>query len=197
MNYNKIKIPINKKHVIEVSAHLFFEKGYGYTSMDDVSQVSGVSKSNIYYHFKGKEELLEAVIDYWSNYYRQLVEQAIYNTNTSVESRIISFLEELTSEISNRGYKGSCPFITLYMQSPMEPDVSKRKITFFFKRLEPAFVNLFQQGIDSGEFRGNIPAESIGNLFLSTMEGALLLSEITQDNKNTLTAATNFCKMLY
>jgi len=197
MKVNQHKIPLNKKLVIETSAQLFFDKGYGYTSMDDVSLVSGVSKSNIYYHFKSKEDLLVAVIEYWSEYYRKLIEQAVYAKTLSVESRIISFLNSLSMEISKREYKGSCPFITLYMQSPMEPTDAKRKITFFFTRLEPAFVELFQQGIDQGEFQGKITAESMGSLFLTTMEGALLLSEVTQDSSKIITTAKNFCKMLY
>ena len=54
----------NKNRVIETAASLFLKVGYTYTSMDEVVQQSGVSKSNVYYHFSSKEELLLAVIDF-------------------------------------------------------------------------------------------------------------------------------------
>ena len=54
----KIKL-MNQKRVIEVAATLFLEKGFAYTSMDELVRVSKVSKSNVYYHFSNKEVLLE------------------------------------------------------------------------------------------------------------------------------------------
>lgn len=57
--------PVNRTKAVEVAAQLFLRQGYAYVSMDEVVRVSGVSKSNIYYHFKNKEELLQAVVQFW------------------------------------------------------------------------------------------------------------------------------------
>ena len=197
MKNKKTKEPFNKKHVIEVASQLFFVNGYSYTSMDEVTRISGVSKSNIYYHFKSKDDLLAAVIDYWINHYQKLIKEAVANPSLPVEERIVSFLDSIAHEIMGRDYKGSCPFITLYIQSPMEPDLAKKKITGFFQQLHPAFVELFQQGVDSGEFRQTINSARIGSLFLATMEGAVLLAETMKDTSLLVTTAKDFCEMLY
>lgn len=197
MKNNKTKEPFNKKHVIDVASRLFFVKGYSYTSMDEVTRISGVSKSNIYYHFKSKDELLVAVIDYWISHYQELIKEAVANPSQSVEERMITFLASISTEIMGRDYKGSCPFITLYIQSPMEPNIAKEKITNFFQQLQPVFVELFQQGVESGEFRKTLNCVSTGSLFLATMEGAILLSETMKDTSNLVTTAKAFCEMLY
>ncbi|MHC5228173.1 TetR/AcrR family transcriptional regulator [Enterococcus sp. LJL99] len=197
MKNNKTKEPFNKKHVIDVASRLFFVKGYSYTSMDEVTRISGVSKSNIYYHFKSKDELLVAVIEYWSNHYQELILESVGNKSQSVEERIITFLSAISQEIIGREFKGSCPFITLYIQSPMKPNTAKKKITTFFQQLQPVFVELFQQGAASGEFRSTLNCTSTGSLFLSTMEGAILLSETLQDTTLLITTAKDFCEMLY
>jgi AcrR family transcriptional regulator len=44
--------------VLTVSSALFAEKGYGRTSMRDVSRATGMSLSGLYYYFSSKEELL-------------------------------------------------------------------------------------------------------------------------------------------
>lgn len=62
---SKSSSPVNRTKAVEVAAQLFLRQGYSYVSMDEVVRVSGVSKSNIYYHFKNKEELLQAVVQYW------------------------------------------------------------------------------------------------------------------------------------
>lgn len=42
--------------------------------MDEIVKVSNVSKSNVYYHFANKDELLDAAIDYWINSYQKDLE---------------------------------------------------------------------------------------------------------------------------
>lgn len=46
-----------KKHIVEKAKDLFSRKGYTATSIQDVCAAAGVSKGNLYYHFKSKEDL--------------------------------------------------------------------------------------------------------------------------------------------
>ncbi|MGN7309369.1 TetR/AcrR family transcriptional regulator, partial [Bacillus subtilis] len=84
--------------------------------MDEVVRVSGVSKSNIYYHFKNKEELLQAVVQYWIAQYESEIYLLLSQREREVTERIYSFIASLSAGMEGRDYKGSCPFITLYMQ---------------------------------------------------------------------------------
>lgn len=72
----KVKL-MNQKRVIEVAATLFLEKGFAYTSMDELVRVSKVSKSNVYYHFSNKEVLLEGVVDYWIEMYQSAIDDVL------------------------------------------------------------------------------------------------------------------------
>ena len=50
--------------ILDVAFRLFMEKGYEYTSIQDIlDQLGGLSKGAIYHHFKSKEEILVAVVD--------------------------------------------------------------------------------------------------------------------------------------
>lgn len=50
--------------ILEVAFRLFMEKGYEYTSIQDIiDQLGGLSKGAIYHHFKSKEDILVAVIN--------------------------------------------------------------------------------------------------------------------------------------
>ena len=50
--------------IVDVSLRLFLEKGYEYTSIQDIIDGLGnLSKGAIYHHFRSKEEILEAVTD--------------------------------------------------------------------------------------------------------------------------------------
>ena len=50
--------------ILDVAFHLFMEKGYEHTSVQDIiNNLGGLSKGAIYHHFKSKEDILVAVTD--------------------------------------------------------------------------------------------------------------------------------------
>lgn len=188
--------PVNWTKAVEVAAQLFLRQGYSYVSMDEVVRASGVSKSNIYYHFTNKEELLQAVVQYWIAQYESQVYILLSQRERSVEERVNSFIATLSAGIEGRNFEGSCPFITLYMQTPASaPDV-KASISRFFRELQPMIEKLFQQGVDSGEFREGMDAGAVSSLFVAALEGSLVLAETARDTGIIEQSVRTFCKML-
>jgi AcrR family transcriptional regulator len=49
--------------LLDVAVRVFTERGYDGTSMGDLAQASGLSKSSLYHHFASREELLRAALD--------------------------------------------------------------------------------------------------------------------------------------
>ena len=54
----------SKEELLEVAIDLFSEKGYVGTSIRDIAQAVGRSVSNVYHHFKNKEDLWLAILEY-------------------------------------------------------------------------------------------------------------------------------------
>jgi len=48
--------------LLAVAVRVFNERGYDGTSMEDLAKATGLSKSSIYHHFEGKEELLRLAL---------------------------------------------------------------------------------------------------------------------------------------
>lgn len=186
----------NRKHVIEIAAQMFLTGGYAFTSMDDVMRVSKVSKSNIYYHFKSKDELLLAVVEYWIDVYEAALYATLSQNERGVEERILEFVDMLASGIEERDCHGGCPFLSLYVQSPANAQAVKARITGFFIELQPLLTKLFHQGIKKAEFRAVVQPEQAASLFIAALEGALVLAETMQNVSMIRETAQNFCRML-
>ena len=56
-NKNKVK-----QDIIEVAASIFSRFGYKKTTMEDIASAINMGKSSLYYYFKSKEEIFEAVV---------------------------------------------------------------------------------------------------------------------------------------
>lgn len=49
-------------HIVDSADRLFYQRGYESTSFADIADSVQISKGNFYYHFKSKDEILDAVI---------------------------------------------------------------------------------------------------------------------------------------
>lgn len=52
-----------RETIVLAARELFSRYGFKKTTMDDISSAIGKAKSSIYYYFKGKEEIFEAVVE--------------------------------------------------------------------------------------------------------------------------------------
>ena len=50
-----------KIDILKAATHLFAAKGFKETSMSEVAAMTGTAGSNIFYHYKTKEDILLAI----------------------------------------------------------------------------------------------------------------------------------------
>lgn len=51
-----------REAIVQAADALFYERGFEHTSFADIAQAVQISRGNFYYHFRTKDEILEAVI---------------------------------------------------------------------------------------------------------------------------------------
>lgn len=57
-----MKASETRQNIIIAADKLFYEQGFEFTSFADIAGVVGISRGNFYYHFKTKDEILDAVV---------------------------------------------------------------------------------------------------------------------------------------
>lgn len=173
----------NREHVVAVASQMFLRRGVANTSMDDVVRESGVSKSNIYYHFKSKDELLLAVLDHRVSVFREAVlEPVMRQHGTSVVAALKTFAMTITAEFERRDCVGGCPFMSLAVQAATTNPVVKERVARFFEEQTAQFEKVIAYGVSRGELRQDIdPAEAAG-LLMSTIDGSLFIGTLSRDS---------------
>ncbi|UWQ77921.1 TetR/AcrR family transcriptional regulator [Leisingera sp. S132] len=103
--------PATKDRIAQAADQLFYERGFEATSFADIAAAVGISRGNFYYHFKTKDEILEAVIAR-----RLAATRAMLNTwqaeGAGPEQRIICFIRILIANQARVTLYG-CPVGTL------------------------------------------------------------------------------------
>lgn len=104
-------MPDTRSQIVEAADKLFYERGYEHTSFADIAAVVGLSRGNFYYHFKTKDDILEAVIDLRKSRTQALLDGWAEQGRTPVErlDRFIGMMVMNSPQIRRHG----CPVGTL------------------------------------------------------------------------------------
>ncbi len=78
------------RQIIEVSMRLFARKGFSTTSIQEIATESGISKGAFYLHFKSKDDLLLAILQY----HFEMIEKAFSEQVTSTQSPREKFISQ-------------------------------------------------------------------------------------------------------
>lgn len=100
-----------RDHIVEAADQLFYRQGYEHTSFSHIANVVQISRGNFYFHFKTKDEILDAVINVRLADTRKMLEQWEIEGKQPAD-RIRSFIHIL---IANRAdiKRYGCPVGTL------------------------------------------------------------------------------------
>ncbi len=86
--------PSTREQIIEAADQLFYQQGFDHTSFAHIAEAVNISRGNFYYHFKTKDEILDAVISRRLANTRAMLEQWEVKGESPAE-RIGSFIDIL------------------------------------------------------------------------------------------------------
>lgn len=133
-----------REQIIEAADWLFYQRGYEHTSFSEIANAVGISRGNFYYHFKTKDEILDAVIDLRLANTQRMLEQW-ESEGERPEDRIRCFIRILITNWSRIKDYG-CPVGTLTAElaklNHASLDEANKVFTLFRAWLREQFIQL-------------------------------------------------------
>ena len=163
-----------QKRIIDGAAQIFAERGYGLTTIDQISQSLQLSKGAIYIYFKSKEGLFVAVLQ--SIYERRFTFlSTAYQIDDSISVKFDKILDRLGSLVNRDDYV----FIRLWLEGFLEsehiPSLQKIK-TVSLQHFYELLYALLQEGQHSGEINPKIDLSSMTDALMAVSDGLMLHS---------------------
>ena len=164
----------NRERIITAANRLFYIKGYNQTSFADVANELEISKGNLHYHFRSKDDLLKAIISFridmvkgnlakWEQAYPEPIDKL---------RRFVQMLINEEADIVRYG----CPIGSLNMELGKFQlelrDLSRELFELFRRWLEKAFKQL-----------GHKDSKALSLHLLTMAQGAALLTYVYADKK--------------
>ena len=98
--------PDKRTRLIETATNLAYARGFRETSLADIAEAARVPVGNVYYYFKTKEELAEAVVERRLEEFRAA--RAEWDRLSSPKERLLAFVGSIQANREQLA-RGGCP----------------------------------------------------------------------------------------
>lgn len=111
-----------KEQILAAAIALFCQKGYYSTSIEDVAKHGGISKGLVYHYFRGKEELLAALVDIRINDVVEVMNTA--NGKPTPDQQIRHIIEGALEDVRRKPEIFRF-YLNLFTQPLLDPAIAK------------------------------------------------------------------------
>src|SRR5688500_935270 len=139
-----------RAQILECAIETFAELGYANTSLARIAERAGISKGVISYHFAGKAELMEQIVE---QVYREIAELVLprMEKETTVTGALRANIRSVAEYM--RGHRAQLLALGEIFNNVRTTDGKRRYGIAFNEQIYEAREALFRRGQQSGELR--------------------------------------------
>lgn len=181
-----------RARIIEVAAALIREKGIVGATFDDVKASASVSSSQICHYFNNKDGLVRAVID------RQIeiVLEIQGSADLSSLSGARAWRDDLIA-VARSNARGGFALASLGAQLTQSDDLARAQVGVGFGKWRIILSRQLEVVVESLGVSNSLTPDRLAVTLLSTIQGALLQSQIDRDTQVLEAAMDTFIALAY
>lgn len=164
--------------IIAKVAPIFNMHGYEGTSLSQLTEAIGLTKGALYGHFKSKDEIALAALEYNIEQIKGEISARMVPLDNSCDKLIAfaGYYRDMLDKISERG---GCPILNAAIDSDNTDlslrDFVVRAITDWMGMI----ILIIRRGVKRREIKKVTDAEAFATLFVTFIEGGIMLSKVT------------------
>lgn len=167
-----------KQFIIEKTAPVFNSKGFWGTSLQDLTDVTGLTKGSIYGNFKNKDEVALAVLEHNLGKVRAILTDAIAEKK-NYRDKLLCYPDLYENFARHDFPTGGCPILNTAIEADDTHPALKeaaRKALLYWK---DTLVHLINKGKEKGEFKTETSAEESALTIIALIEGSRMMIKLT------------------
>lgn len=151
-----------RNEILDAADKLFGQKGFDNTSTNDILEKVGIARGTLYYHFKSKEDIMDALIERYTVILLGAAHEIALDKNIPVHERIIQVVKALN--ISGTGSSEIMEHIHKPQNALMHQKIQK----VIIRGVPPIMTGIIKEGIEQGIFHTPYPYECMEMLVAYT-----------------------------
>ncbi len=172
-----------KNEILDAAERLFGTKGFDNTSTNDILNEVGIARGTLYYHFKSKEDILDAMIG-------RITEQLIAKARVIAGNRELPVLKRLTMTILALNVDTALGHEVMEQVHRAQNALLHQKMQeCLLSGVNPVITGLIEEGIEQEICRTEYPAEAVEMVMLySSVAFDALVERSEEERQRKITA---------
>lgn len=171
-----------RQYIIDKAAVLFNQKGFSGTSLKDILNATGLSKGGFYGNFNSKEEISIAAFDHAVEVVKKQVALRTHIIENSLDKlkAVVYFYKE---HLFQPPVDGGCPILNTSIEADDNNPILRERVVAALDYWHERIIKTLKYGIERNEIREDADSDHFATLFISTLEGGIMLSRIYNSPK--------------
>lgn len=170
----------DENEVLTKAIQLFWQKGYNATSMQDLVDGLGISRSSLYDTYGDKHTLyLKALESYQLAGNAKI--NAIIKQSTAAKETVVKLMELATNDLLGDKQQKGCFLVNAEVEvAPHDQEVNKL-VCQNERQMETAFFQVIKKGQESGEIKNTQDALVLAKFIFNAMKGMQVTAKTSAD----------------
>jgi AcrR family transcriptional regulator len=151
-----------RNEILDAAELLFFTKGYGKTTVNDVLNAIGIAKGTFYYYFKSKEEVMDAVVMRFIDAGVVVAKRIAVNQKLTVHEKLLQIIMAQKPDTESKSQ-----MIEQFHQ-PDNAQIHQKSLVETILNIAPVLTEVIEQGIKENLFQTPYPKESVELLLIAS-----------------------------
>jgi TetR/AcrR family transcriptional repressor of nem operon len=166
--------------VLTKAIQIFWHKGYNATSMQDLVDALGISRSSLYDTYIDKHTLFLKALESYQRAGNAKINE-IVNQSTSAKETVITLMELATNELVGDKQQKGCFMVNAEVEvAPHDQEVSKL-VCQNEQQMETAFFQVIKKGQESGEIKNDQDALVLAKFIFNAVKGMQVTAKSSPD----------------
>ena len=142
-----------QNEILDAADELFGQKGFDDTSTNDILEKVGIARGTLYYHFKSKENIMDALVERYSVCLVARAQKIAADTGVPIINRIIGVIMALNVD------NGNGKEMIEQMHKPQNALMHQKTQKAILNGVTPILAALIEEGVLQGLFNTPFPYE--------------------------------------
>lgn len=151
-----------RNEILDAADMLFGQKGYDETSTNDILDKVGIARGTLYYHFKSKEDIMDALIERYNVRILGAAKEIALDRSISVNERIFRVVMAMKMDSGNGSE------IIEHIHKPQNALMHQKIQKVSIAGITPILTEIIREGIEQGMFNTPYPYECMEMVMVYT-----------------------------
>ena len=173
MRRTKVEAAVTRATVLKAALSVFSAKGYAAATLDDVATAAKVTRGAIYWHFKGKADLYNTLVEEMSARGASIVQQAVAEGGTLIDILRRVFISQCALIEDDKEARAVME-LALF-KTGLDPDLEagRKQQIDAGNALIAGIADAMKMGVSQGILRDDMDPTDMARAFIAFENGAI------------------------